>query len=155
MPGPHNDPAKPPGTWCSRTWWHWIDFVAVPREWFAAVKRAEVESSVVLPETAAVGHVMFPSKVGPACSRILDASCTALRRPEVHEQVEHFWSHAPLVPFGCSVDEHADLLVKAAQVARERAEPQRQSAPQADWMDDEARQEVRTRAAARRVASHF
>ena len=29
LPGPHNDPAKPSGTWCSRTRWHWIDFVAV------------------------------------------------------------------------------------------------------------------------------
>ena len=32
LPGPHNDPAKPSGTWCSRTRWHRIDFVAVPRD---------------------------------------------------------------------------------------------------------------------------
>ena len=31
----HNDPAKPSGTWCSRTRWHRIDFVAVRRDWLA------------------------------------------------------------------------------------------------------------------------
>ena len=31
LPAPHNDPAKPSGTWCSRTRWHRIDFVAVAR----------------------------------------------------------------------------------------------------------------------------
>ena len=49
LPGPHNDPAKPSGTWCSRTWWHGIDFVAVPRDWLAGVKRAEVETAGALP----------------------------------------------------------------------------------------------------------
>ena len=43
--------AKPARTRCSRTWWQRIDFVAIPEEWFAAVKRAEVESSVALPGT--------------------------------------------------------------------------------------------------------
>ena len=37
LPGLHNDPAKPTGTWCSRTRWHRTDFVAVPRDWFAGV----------------------------------------------------------------------------------------------------------------------
>ena len=49
LPGPHNDPAKPSGTWCSRTRWHRIDFVAVPRDWLVVVKRAEVETAVALP----------------------------------------------------------------------------------------------------------
>ena len=41
LPGPHNDPAKPSGTWCSRTRWHRIDFVAVPRDWLAGVKNGQ------------------------------------------------------------------------------------------------------------------
>ena len=56
LPGPHNDPAKPSGTWCSRTRWHKIDFVAVPRDWFAGVKRAEVVAAVALPGNGAFDH---------------------------------------------------------------------------------------------------
>ena len=81
------------------------------------MKRAEVETSVALPGTGAVDHAMpvlelviSPSKVSHECSRRIDASRTALRRPEVREQIEHFWSHAPPVPSGYSVDEHADGL---------------------------------------------
>ena len=54
LPGPHNDPAKPSGTWCSRTRWHGIDFVAVPRDWLAGVKRAEVETAVAACLSSAV-----------------------------------------------------------------------------------------------------
>ena len=39
LPGPHNDLAKPSRTWCSRTRWHGIDFVAVPRDWLAETGR--------------------------------------------------------------------------------------------------------------------
>ena len=35
-------------TWCSRTRWHRIDFVAVPRDLFAGVKRAEVQRTGLL-----------------------------------------------------------------------------------------------------------
>ena len=78
--------------------------------------------------------VISPSKAGHKCSRSIDASRADLRRPEVDEQIERFWSHAPPVPSGCSVDEHA----KAARVAWRRAAPREQAAPQVDWMDDEA-----------------
>ena len=71
LPGAHNDPAKPSGTWCSKTRWHRIDFVAVPRERFAGVKRAEVETAVALPGSGAFDHAMpfvevviSPSKAG-------------------------------------------------------------------------------------------
>ena len=50
-----------------------------------------------------------------------------------------------------SVDEHAELLAKAARVAWRRAVPRVQAAPQADWMDEEAWQAVRARAVARRA----
>ena len=49
LPGPHNDPAKPSGTWCSRTRWHRTDFVAVPRDWLAGVNRADIEKAVAHP----------------------------------------------------------------------------------------------------------
>ena len=120
-------PTKRAGTWCSRT-----DFVGVPREWFAAVKRAEVETSVALPRTRAVDHavpvvelVISPSLAGHECSRSIDASRALLRRPEVREQIEHLWSHALPIPSGFSVDEHADLPAKAARVAWRRAAPVR------------------------------
>ena len=58
VPGPHNDPAKPSVTWCSRTRWHRIDFVAVPRDWLAGVKRAEVEGAVALPGSGSFDHAM-------------------------------------------------------------------------------------------------
>ena len=58
LPGPQNDPARPSGTLCSRTRWHRIDFVAVPRDWFAGVKRAEVETAVALPGSGAFDHAM-------------------------------------------------------------------------------------------------
>ena len=77
------------------------------------------------------------SKAGHECSRNIDAS-----RPEVREQIEHFWWHAPPIPSGLSVDEHADLPTKAARVAWRRAAPRVQAAPKADWMDDEAWQAV-------------
>ena len=86
------------------------------------MKRAEVETSVALPGTGAVDHAMpvmelviSASKAGHECSRSIDASRAALRRPKVREQIEHFWSHAPPVPSGFSVDEHADFLAKAAR----------------------------------------
>ena len=66
------------------------------------------------------------------------ASRAALRRPEVREQIELFWSQAPPVPSELSVDEHAGLLAKAARVAWRRAAPRVQPEPQADWMDEEA-----------------
>ena len=56
------------------------------------------------------------------------------------------------------MDEHAELLAKAAQVAWRRAAPRVQAAPQADWMDEEAWQAVRAHAVARRAhqkASRF
>ena len=49
------------------------------------------------------------------------------------------------------MDEHAELLAKAARVAWRRAAPQVQAAPQADWMDEEARQAVRALSVARRA----
>ena len=61
LPGPHNDPAKPSGTWCSRTRWRRIDFVAVPRDWFAGVKRAEVETAVALLGSESFDRVAFTS----------------------------------------------------------------------------------------------
>ena len=110
MPGPHNDPAKPAGTWCSRTRWHRIDFVAVPQEWFAAVKRVEVETAVALPGSGTVDHlVILPSRAGHECSRSIDASRAAPQRPEVREQIKQFWYDGPPVLSGFSVDEHADL----------------------------------------------
>ena len=63
-------------------------------------------------------------------SRSIDASRAALRRPQVREQIELFWSQAPPVPSVLSVDEHSELLAKAARVAW-RA-PRMQAAPQAD-----------------------
>ena len=51
LPGPHNDPAKPSGTWR-------IDFVAVPRDWLAGVRRAEVEAAVALPGSGSFDHAM-------------------------------------------------------------------------------------------------
>ena len=99
-----------------------------------------------------------PSKAGHECSRSVDASRAALRRPEVREQIELFWSQAPPVPSELSVDEHAELLAKAARVAWRRAAPRVQTAPQTDWMDEEAWQAVRAHAVARRAhqkASRF
>ena len=77
--------------------------MAVPRDWLAGVKRALLGIS--------------PSKAGHECSRSVDASRAALRRPEVREQIEFFWSQAPPVPSELAVDEHA------AQVAWRRAAP--------------------------------
>ena len=142
-----------------------IDFVGVPRDWLAGVKRAEVETAVALPGSGSFDHAMpivevviSPSKAGHECSRSVDASRAALRRPEVREQIELFWSQAPPVPSELSVDEHAGLLAKAAGVAWRRAAPRVQAAPQADWMDEEAWQAVRAHAVARRAhqkASQF
>ena len=145
----HNDPANPAGTWCSRTRWHRIDFVAVPREWFAPVKRAEVETSVALPCDACCGAGDFTLE---GFSRMFKERWRFPRGPSASggQQIENFWSHAP-VPSGFSVDEHADLLSKAVRIARERAAPRGQAALRADWMDGEARQAVRSHAAARRV----
>ena len=120
LPGPHNDPAKPSGSWCSRTRWHGIDFVTVARDWLAGVKRAEVETAVALPGSGSFDRAMHivevvisPSKAGHECSRNADASRATLRRPEVREQIEFFWSQAPPIPSELSVDEHAGLLAKA------------------------------------------
>ena len=63
--------------------------------------------------------VISPSKAGHECSTSIDASRADLRRPEIDEHIERFWSHAPPVPSGFSVDEHA----KAARVAWRRAAP--------------------------------
>ena len=102
MPGPHTDPAKPSGTWCSRTRWHRIDFVAVPCDWLAGVKRAEVETAVALSGNGSFGHAMpivqvviSPSKAGHECSRSVDASRAALRQPE---RIEFFLSQALPIP---------------------------------------------------------
>ena len=46
------------GKWCSRTRWHRIDFVAVPGDWLAGVKRAEVETAVALPGSGSSDHAM-------------------------------------------------------------------------------------------------
>ena len=62
-----------------------------------------------------------------------------------------FWSQAPPIPSELSVDEHAELLAKAARVAWRRAAPRVRAAPQADWMDTEAWQVVRAHAVARRA----
>ena len=120
--------AKPSGTWCSRTRWHRIDFVAVHRDWLAGVKWAEVETAVALPGSGSfdpampiVEVVISPSKAGHECSRSAYASRAALRRPDVCEQIEFFWSQAPLLPSELSMDEHAVLLAKAARVAWRRA----------------------------------
>ena len=160
LPGPHNNPARP-----SRTRRQRIDFVTVPRDWFAGVKRADVETAVALPVNGAFDHAMpvvevviSPSKASHGCSRSVDASRAALRRPEVREQIELLWSQAPPIPSEPSVDEHAELLAKAARVAWRRAAPRVQGAPQADWMDEEAWQAVRAHAVARRAhqkASRF
>ena len=86
--------------------------------------------------------VISPSKASHECSRSVDASRAALRRPEVPEQIKFFWPQAPPIPSELSVDEHAELLAKA----------------QADWMDEEAWQAVRAHAVARRAhqkASRF
>ena len=127
--------------------------MAVPRDWLAGVKRA-----VALPGSGSFDHAMpivevviSPSKVGHECSRSVDASRAALRQPEVREQIELFWSQVPPVPSELSVDEHAELLAKAARVAWRRAAPSVQAAPQADWMDEEAWQAVRAHAVARRA----
>ena len=53
------------------------------------------------------------------------------------EQIELFWSQAPSILSELSVDEHAELLAKAAPVAWRRAAPRVQAAPQAGWMDEE------------------
>ena len=79
--------------------------------------------------------VISPSKAGHECSRNVDASRAALRRPEVREQIELFWSQAPPFPSELSVDEHAELLAKAARVAWRRAAPRVQAAPQA-WREE-------------------
>ena len=89
------------------------------------------------PVMPVVEMVFSLSKAGHECSRSVDASRAALRRPEVREQIELFWSQAPPVPSEHSVDEHAELLAKAARVAWRRAAPRVQPAPQADWMDEE------------------
>ena len=88
--------------------------------------------------------VISPSKASHECSRSVDASRVALRRPEVREQIELFWSRAPPVP---SELWHAELLAKAARVAWRSAAPR----TQADWMDEEAWQAVRAHAVARRA----
>ena len=62
------------------------------------------------------------------------------------EQIEFFWSQAPPIPSELSVDEHAELLAKAARVAWRRAAPRVQAAPQADLMDEEDWQAVRAHA---------
>ena len=115
---------------------HRIDVVAVPRDWFSGMEWAEVETAVALPGSGAFDHavpfvevVISPSKASHECSRSVDASRAALRRREVREQIEVFWSQAPPIPSELSVDEHAELLAKAPPV---------QAAPQADWMDEEA-----------------
>ena len=129
----------------------------MPRDWLAGVKRAEVETAVALPGRVSFDHAMpvvevviSPSKASHECSRSVDASRVALRRPA---------DRAFLVSGSeLSVDEHAELLAKAAPLAWRRAAPRVQAAPQADWMDKEAWQAVRAHAVARRAhqkASRF
>ena len=120
-------------------------------EWFAGVKRAEVETAVALPGSGAVHCAMpvvelviSPSNAGHECSRSINAFRAALRG-------DRAFLVAPPILSGLSVDEHADLLAKAARVAWRRAAPRVQVASQADWMDEEAWQAVRAHAAARRV----
>ena len=134
--------------------------MAVPRNWLAGVRRVEVEAAVALPGSGSFDHAMpsvevviSPSKAGHECSRSVDASRAALRRPEVREQIELFWSQAHPVPSELSVDEHAELLAKAARVAWRRAALRVQAAPQADWMDEEAWQAVRAHALARKKST--
>ena len=89
--------------------------MAVPRDWFAGVKRAEVEMAA-LPGSGFFDHAM----------------------PVVE-----------VVPSELSVDEHAELLAKAARVAWRHVAPRVQAAPQADWMNEEAWQAVRAHAVAK------
>ena len=158
LPGPHNDPAKPSGTWCSRARWHRIDFVAVPRNWLAGVKRAEVEAAVALLGSGSFDHAMPIVEVVFRLRRqvtnvqevltLLARLCGDLR---FASRSSFFWSQAPLVPSELSVDERAELLAEAARVAWGRAAPRVQAAPQADWMDEETWQAVRAHAVARRA----
>ena len=126
--------------------WHRMDFVEI------RVKQAEVESSVPWRLTMRCLLWSWSYHRRRLVTKVhIDASRAALRRLGVREQIELFWSLAPPVPSGFSVDEHADLLTKAARVALTRAAPRRQADPQADWINDKAWQAVRTDAAARRV----
>ena len=104
--------------------------MAVPRDWLSGVQRAEVKTALALPGSGSFDHAMpivelviLPSKAGHECTRSVDASRAALRRPEVREQIKLFWSQAPPVLSELSVDEHAGLLAKAARVAWRRAAP--------------------------------
>ena len=81
--------------------------MVVPRDWLAGVKRAEVETALALPGSGSSDHAMSivevvtsRSKAGHECSRSVDASRAALRRPEDREQMEFFWSQAPPFPSG-------------------------------------------------------
>ena len=76
--------------------------MAVPRDWLAGVKRAEVETAVALSGNGSFGHAMSivevvisPSKAGHECSRSVDASRAALRQPE---RIEFFLSQALDIP---------------------------------------------------------
>ena len=66
---------------------------------------------VFCPWDACGGGVISPSKARHECSRSVDASRAALRRPEVREHFKFFFLVPPL-PSELSVDEHAELLVK-------------------------------------------
>ena len=97
------------------------------------VCRCEAGRGGAFPEVGAVDHAMpivevviSPSKVGHEFPRSIAASRAVLRRAELRElreQTEHFCSHAPPIPSKLSVDDHTDLLAKAARVAWRRATP--------------------------------
>ena len=80
LPGPHNDPAKPSVTWCSRTRWHRLDFVAVLRDWLAGVKRAEVEAAVALPVSGSFDHAMPIVEVVISPSKAVFKKCVRFSR---------------------------------------------------------------------------
>ena len=116
-----------------------------------------VETAVALPRSGSFDRAMpieevvvSPSKASPCVQEVLMLLARLCG--------EFFWSQAPPVPSELSVDEHAELLAKAAQVAWPHAAPRVQPAPHADWMDEEAWQAVPAHAVARRAhqkASRF
>ena len=115
------------------------------------MKPAEVETSVALPGTRAVDHAMLVvelvislSKAGHECSRSIDASRAALRRPRFasRSSISGRMPRLFLLDFQWMSTRTCQQRLRGWQ---RRAAPREQAAPQADWMDEEAWQAVRTK----------
>ena len=136
MAGPHNDPTKPRRNVVFQD----SVAVAVLREWFAAVKPAEVETSVALPGRSmmlVVELVISLSKAGHECSRSIDASRAALRRPRFASgsSISGRMPRLFLLDFQWMSTRTCQQRLRGWH---RRAAPREQAAPQAGWMDEEA-----------------